>query len=139
MSERDAPAADEAVLYFPDGIPGFPDARRLVVSDLTEGGDGAFQLLTSPDDPALSMVVTVPWLFFPDYALDLDEADRAELDLDRPEDAVVFCAVTTDADRDEAYANLLGPFVVNGRTRTGRQVVLADAAQPLRAPLPLAG
>lgn len=138
MTDPEATAGD-GVLRFPDGIPGFPQAQRFVLRDLSESGDGAFQLLESVDDADLAMVVTVPWLFFPDYALELDDIDRHELGLERPEDAVVFCAVTTGEDGEAVYANLLGPFVVNARTRTGRQVVLADGSLPLRARLPLAG
>lgn len=131
--------AAEQSLYFPDGIPGFPGPRRFLLRDLSEDGNGAFQLLESVDEPDVSMVVTVPWLFFPDYAPEIDEVDRTELGLTEPEDAVVFCAVTMDGEHDIVYVNLLGPFVVNGQTRTGRQVVLRDDSQPLRAPLPLAG
>lgn len=131
---------DESTLEFPDGIPGFPAARRFVLTDLTEDEDGPFQLLQSLDDPALSMVVSVPWPFFPDYAPNIDDADRAELGLDDPEDAVVFCAVTADpedSDVGTVFLNLLGPFVINARTRRGRQVVLADPDQPARAPVAL--
>jgi flagellar assembly factor FliW len=137
MSEPE-PLASQT-LHFPDGIPGFPEAERFALTDLSEDGNGAFQLLESLDEPDLSMVVTVPWLFFPDYAPEIDDVDRTELGLDKPEDAVVFCAVTMGDERDVVYVNLLGPFVVNGRTRMGRQVVLRDDSQPLRAPLPLAG
>lgn len=133
------PASTESVLEFPDGIPGFPSARRFVLTDLTDAEDGPFQVLQSLDDPDLSMVVSVPWPFFPDYAPDLDEGDRAELELDDPEDAVVFCAVTADPDAGTFFLNLLGPFVVNARTRRGRQVVLADPEQPTRAPVALRG
>lgn len=136
---RPETAAEAAEVHFPDGIPGFPGARRFVLADLTEGGDGAFHLLESLDDPDLSMVVTVPWLFFPDYAPEIDEVDRTELGIRDSEDAIVFCAVTMDSAQEAAFVNLLGPFVVNAVTRVGRQVVLADDTQPLRAPLPLAG
>jgi flagellar assembly factor FliW len=38
-------------------------------------------------------------------------------------------------DNGAITANLLGPLVVNSRTRIGRQVVLNDSKHPLRAPL----
>lgn len=120
-------------LWFPEGIPGFAGARRFLLTDLTE--DRTFQLLQSLDDPELSMVVGMPWLFFPDYAPDLDDSEQQALDLERAEDAVVFCAVTADDDGDSLYLNLLGPFVVNARTRVGRQVVLDDPELPVRAPV----
>jgi flagellar assembly factor FliW len=132
----DTPAAgsDELpVLSFPDGIPGFPDARRFVLTDLTD--DGTFQLLEALDTE-LSMVVSVPWLFFPDYEPELGPEDQTELGIAEPQDALVFCSVTADDDSDDVlYVNLLGPFVVNATTRVGRQVVLVDQDLPVRAPI----
>lgn len=132
MTERDA---DLATLEFEDGIPGFPDARRFVLVEIVD--DGAFQLLQNVEDPDLALVVAVPWIFFPDYAPVLTDVDQAGLGIDRQEDAVVFCAVTIDSQAASAHMNLLGPFIVNVKTRQGRQVVLADQDFPLRAPLPL--
>jgi flagellar assembly factor FliW len=123
------------VLEFRDGIPGFPGSRRFVLTDLSE--DGSFQLLQSLDEEGVSMVVSVPWPFFPDYTPELGDSEQRELGLSAPEDAVVFCPVTLDSEASTVYFNLLGPFVVNTRTRQGRQVVLTDPRHPLRAPLVL--
>ena len=129
-------AEEPQVLRFDDGIPGFADAHGFVLSDLTE--DGTFQLLTCVEDPDLSLVVTSPWLFFPDYSLELPEADRRYLDIDRAEDTVVFCSVVADEDDDRLHLNLRAPFVANARTHTARQVVLDDEL-PLRATVPTEG
>lgn len=126
---------DEQYLEFDDGIPGFPDAHRFQLVELVD--DGAFQLLQNVDDPDLAIVVGVPWLFFPDYAPELTDVDQAGLGIEEEQDAVVFCAVTLDADRKSAHMNLLGPFIVNVKTRMGRQVVLTDQDYPIRALLPV--
>lgn len=122
-------------LRFADGIPGFGSLHRFQLLSL--GDDTAFQLLQCSDDPDVSMVVVVPWLFFPDYAIDLPEQDRQDLAIEQPEDAVVFSPVTLSAEERTVYVNLAGPFVVNPRTGEGRQVVLTDADHPLRAPISL--
>jgi flagellar assembly factor FliW len=134
-SRPSATPADEQALFFGDGIPGFPALRRFALVDLA--ADGAFQLLQSLDDPDVAMVVSVPWLFFPDYAPELGEADQRQLGIDAPEDAVVFCPVALDPEGETVHVNLLGPFVVNPRTKQGRQVVLSDPSLPLRAPVRL--
>jgi flagellar assembly factor FliW len=123
-----------AVLAFEDGIPGFADAHRFVLSDLTD--DGTFQLLASVDDPDVTIVVVSPWLFFPDYAPELPDADRRVLAIDDPGDAIVFCSVLVEDDRDELVVNLRAPFVANARTHAARQVLLDDVELPLRAPVP---
>jgi flagellar assembly factor FliW len=130
-----APPEVEQALFFGDGIPGFPGLRRFTLVELA--GDGAFQLLQSLDDPDVAMVVSVPWLFFPDYAPDLGEDEQRELGIDSPEDAVVFCPVVIDPAEETVHMNLLGPFVVNPRTKRGRQVVLADSSLPVRAAVKL--
>lgn len=121
---------DEQVLEFPNGIPGFASARRFLLTDLDEAG--TFQVLKCLDDPELEMVVCVPWLLFPDYQAELGDEEEEWLELERPEDAVVFCGVTVDPEERAFHVNLLGPFVVNTRTRRGRQVVLADSGYNAR-------
>jgi flagellar assembly factor FliW len=131
-TESDGPT----VLRFADGIPGFADAHGFVLSDLTD--EGTFQLLTSVDHPDLSLVVTSPWLFFPDYAPELSDGDQRVLGIERPEDVVLFCTVTAD-DTDALHLNLRAPFVANARTHAARQVVLDDDELPLRATVTTGG
>lgn len=125
-----ATVGEDQVLEFPEGIPGFPDARRFVLNDLDEVG--TFQMLQCLDDESLSMVVCVPWILFPDYQADIGGDEERHLGLEQPEDAIVFCGVTMDAEERAFHVNLLGPFVVNARTLHGRQVVLADSGYSAR-------
>jgi flagellar assembly factor FliW len=133
-TEETGPAAGDALL-FPDGLPGFPDLKRFVLIELRE--DGAFQELQSIDDPEVSMIVCVPWLFFPDYAPVLSDDEQEDLELETQADAVVFVPVTFDERLHQVSLNLLGPFVVNARTRRGRQLVLAESEYPVKAPISL--
>lgn len=122
---------EEKVIRFPGGIPGFPNRERFLLVELAP--EGAFLELRSVDDPDLAMLVTVPWLFFPDYAPTLSDEEQAELGIEKPDDATVFCAVSTDDEADVLHVNLLGPFVVNQQSRLGRQLVLAGTDYPSRA------
>jgi flagellar assembly factor FliW len=123
----------EKILFFPDGLPGFPELHRFLLVDFHE--DGIFQQLQSVDDSGVSMIVTVPWLFMPDYAPVLGDVEQAELELERAEDAIVFVPVSFDPDEKQVFLNLLGPFVVNGSTRRGLQVVLAGSEYSPRTPI----
>ena len=84
----------------------------------------------------MAMIVCSPWIFFPDYAPELSDADEEALDIRRPEDAIVFCPVTVEAP-DHAFVNLLGPFIVNANTHKGRQIVLVDTEYEVRTALPI--
>jgi flagellar assembly factor FliW len=132
---EDTPPSPAEALHFPDGLPGFPNLKRFVLIEFLE--DGAFQELQSLDDPEVSMIVCVPWLFFPDYAPILSDEEQHDLELHGQEDAVVFVPVTFDQEQRTVNLNLLGPFVVNSKTRKGRQLVLADSEYPARAPIEL--
>jgi flagellar assembly factor FliW len=125
-------ASMNGALIFDEGIPGFPEAREFVLSEIERGGD--FRIFQNLDDPDLAMVVAVPWLFFPEYSPELTDMEQSGLELESADDAMVFCSVAFDA--DGGYMNLLGPFIVNARTLRGRQIVLTDQDYPVRAVLP---
>jgi flagellar assembly factor FliW len=127
---------EDKVILFDEGIPGLPDCHRFVILDLAP--DSAFQVLQSVDSPEVSMIVTVPWLFFPDYAPELSDMEQASLAIGGPEDVALFCSVVLmPEEKDTVYVNLMGPFVVNPGTRRGCQFVLAGSGYPLRAPVKL--
>ncbi|MEA2592881.1 MAG: flagellar assembly factor FliW [Actinomycetota bacterium] len=127
---------ENKVILFDEGIPGLPECHRFVLLDLAP--DSAFQVLQSVDSPEVSMIVTVPWLFFPDYAPELSDVEQASLAIGGPEDVALFCSVVlTPDDKDTVFVNLMGPFVVNPGTRRGCQFVLAGSGYPLRAPVKL--
>ena len=127
----DSSALREREIRFPEGIPGFATARRFELIDLNDSSEAAFQLLKGIDAPAVSLIVTHPWLFFPDYAPEIDEQTQLELEITDAADAVVFCPVTIEG--DQVFVNLLGPFVVNTSSLHAKQVVLADSHWPIKA------
>lgn len=127
--------AEQDVLYFSDGLPGFPRSRNFSLVSMSE--ESPFQVLQSLDEADVSFIVTVPWLFFPDYDFELSELEQSELGITTVEETVVFSPVTLDAEQQRIYLNLLGPIVINSTTRQGRQVVLVDTDLPVRAAVEL--
>jgi flagellar assembly factor FliW len=125
--------APAAAVMFEDGLLGFPDARRFALIAADDGGD--LYWLQSLDEPSLAFLTTSPWTSFPDYEPDIPEPDRAALELDAADDASVLCLLTVDRDQEAVTANLLGPVVINLRSRHARQVVLHDQPWPIAAPL----
>jgi flagellar assembly factor FliW len=135
-SERlgDLEVADDKVLTFPGGLVGLPGDTRFVMIAIDDGE--AYRWLQSVDDPGLSFLTVIPWVFFPDYEPDVDDVTQQELGLKEAEDAIVLCTVTVrEGEPTSVTANLLGPLIVNAVSRVGRQVVLADSSYPTRAPL----
>jgi len=127
--------ADAVILDFVGGLPGFP-ADRTFQLEMLAPEYGPFLLMRSVTHTEICFVLTVAGSFFPDYAVTIDEQHVANLGLESSEDAIVFAIVTLG---DQATANLLGPVVVNRRTRAAAQVVQYEsgyrASEPL-VPLP---
>ena len=114
---------ETSVVEFPGGLIGFPDFRRYAMVAADDGG--FYTWLQSVDEPSLAFLAVVPAPFFPDFAPTIRDEDCGAIGLDDPGDAQLLCLVTV-AD-DAVTANLLGPIVLNVRTRLARQVVLNDA------------
>src|SRR5581483_2163908 len=93
---------DDAVIEFPDGLIGLPGTRWAMIAQ-TE--TSAFFWLHSVDDPSLALPVTMPWLFFSNYEVEVSDEDAAGLELDRPESADIFCVVRASENLEDFTVN----------------------------------
>lgn len=127
-------SADIPELHFRAGLPGFPGERRfaLVRWGATEG---PYSVLVDLDDNDVRFLVAPPALFFPGYHVDLDDQSVRLLDLQDADEALVLMIVTLGERPEDATANLLGPVVINTRTREGLQVVLPESGLSTKVPL----
>jgi len=122
------------LLAMTEALPGFPGHRDYVL--VTADGDGRLFWLQSmaPDGPRFLAVD--PGAYFPDYAPPLPAAVCADLGLDDPTQARLYCLVTVPAEGPAAAtANLRAPLVVNPANWRSTQVVLLDGGHPIRRPL----
>jgi flagellar assembly factor FliW len=128
------PSLDVPELHFAHGLPGFPGERRVA---LVRWGafEGPYSLMVDLDDPDVRFLVMPPYLFFPDYVVDIDDATAARVHLERAEDCLLLVIVTLAGKPEDATANLLGPVVINLQTREGVQAVLAESGYSTRTPL----
>lgn len=121
-------------LSFASGLPGFPGPRTFA---LVRWGasEGPYSVMVDLADPEVRFLVVPPATFFPDYAVELDDAVLDALRLDDAQDCLLLVIVTLGRRAEDATANLLGPIVINVRERTGLQAVLTDSAHSTRVPL----
>jgi flagellar assembly factor FliW len=119
-------------------LPGFPHVHRFRLSPWGPPGS-PYLLLRAVDDPDVGFVVVPPWVFYPDYEFDLDDASAERLGLSVADDAIVLAVVTLRDRPEAATLNLLGPIVVNRHTHDAAQVVLPTSSYSVRAPLAVAG
>jgi flagellar assembly factor FliW len=123
---------DDAVITFPDGLIGLPGTRYALIAQSEET---AFYWLHSVDDPAIALPVTNPWLFFGDYEVRVADEDAGKLDLDKAEQADIFCVVRAAERLEDFTVNLRGPLVVHAEAKVGRQVINDVDGYDVRQPL----
>ena len=126
--------AGETELTFGRGLPGFPGERRFTLVRWGDD-DSPYSLLVDLDAPELRFLVAPPSIFFPSYEVDLDDVTVANLDLRSAEEALLLVIISATDRAETATANLLGPLVINTRTRQGVQAILAESGYGTRVPL----
>ena len=89
--------------------------------------DSPFYWLQCVNDPELALVMINPLIFKADYDPPLPLSLHQELDIQNPGELSLFVIVTIPPGRpQEMTANMLGPVVMNPRSRRARQLVLDD-------------
>lgn len=123
-TDFDTPPSNEILL--PHGIIGFGSYKRAELLYLPDHLPFLWMKLHGVTDH-LHFVVIEPGGIVPDYQPELFDDDADALDLRMPSEAMILNIVTLRRqDPIEATANLIGPIVVNRRTRLGRQLVISN-------------
>ena len=115
---------EREVIRFPQGMVGFPDMTRYFMH--TDERVAPLAWLHSLDDGNLAFLVCDPFLFFPDYEVKVQLPPALRKQMGDPADLRVLAIVTIQTDFASSTVNLLGPLVINARTRNGWQVILED-------------
>jgi flagellar assembly factor FliW len=110
-------------ILFPSGIFGFEALKEYVMLDAEQQ---PFFWLQSTESAAAAFIMISPFLWRPDYELDLGDDELSDIGISSPETALVFSIVTIPPDGGPMTANLQGPVVINRDTRMGKQMILAD-------------
>ncbi|MCR4314996.1 MAG: flagellar assembly protein FliW [Planctomycetes bacterium] len=117
---------DENTIYeFPEGILGFPGARRYFLLENPSGGP--FLWLHAVDSPHLAFIVCDPLTFKPNYKVPVKSEDLENIQLTDIGKAVVLVILVVPEDPRKMTANLQGPVVLNVEMRLGKQLVITGA------------
>ncbi|MNN82214.1 Flagellar assembly factor FliW [compost metagenome] len=79
--------------------------------------------MKSLEDPNISFLLTSPFQWYQEYTLELDEALKKKLQLEKPEDTLVLCIVTIKGSLVSSTINLLAPLIINVNELMGTQYV----------------
>ncbi len=117
--------SEEAVVKVLGGLIGLAGSEKYII--IHNQDDSPFYWLQSVDDPELALVMVNPLMFKPDYDPPIPLSVSQELDVQAASELSVFVIVTIPAGNPRAMtANLLGPVIVNTRSRRAKQLVLDD-------------
>lgn len=110
----------------PQGLIGFKDYTRAELLYQPDHLPFLWMRLHGPTD-SIHFIVIEPGGLIPGYQLELFDEDAASLGLADPSEAMVLNIVTMRQQNPvEATVNLVGPIVVNRRTRAARQLVISN-------------
>lgn len=127
---------ENKIISMSRGLVGFPEKKRFCIIHHKE--NSPFFWFQSVDDPALAFVITNPWLFKPDYAVDLEIASRVMGWEQAGAAGFLECYVVVTIPQgspEKMTANLIGPLVINTKTREAVQIVLSDECYSHKYPL----
>lgn len=114
---------EDRIFHFADGLPAFEDEREFVILPFDD--DSPYSFLQSVATPKLAFLMTVPFVFFPDYEFVLEDDVMDALAIKGSEDMQIYTLVTIPGGNiKEMTANLMAPVVINKKTREAKQVVL---------------
>ncbi len=123
-TDIDVPPSNE--IQLPQGIIGFATYKRAELLYLPDHLPFLWMKLYSPTDH-LHFIVIEPGGIVPGYEPEIFDEDAEQLGIVDPSQAMILNIVTLRRQNPvEATVNLIGPLVVNRRTRLGRQLVISN-------------
>jgi len=127
---------EEKIITMLFGMLGFPDVKRFVILQHKE--NSPFFWYQSIDDPMLAFVIMSPFLFKPDYNVDVEnvlkEMSWNEEEKQNTLELYVVVNIPKGAP-DKMTANLIGPILINNKIHQAVQMVISDSPYTHKFPL----
>lgn len=130
---KDLVYSKEDVILFPEGIPGFEHSHKYVIASIPEYIP--FEWLVSVDAPELKFAIVNPLLFRPDYSPKILKEQLEDLEINQPDDILLYTVVTIKENPLESTANLIGPIIINRSKKIGKQIIIDDERYSVREPI----
>lgn len=126
--------SEEELIYFPDGLFGFPNLKYYIPLAFQKDSD-ALICLQSTESKRVSFIIMNPFLLYADYAPALSPEDKKLLNCS-DEDTVSYYVICVIHDSmDQSTVNLKSPIAVNTENRQARQIILDNPLYKFRHPI----
>ncbi len=126
----------DKIIDMPFGMLGFPDKKKFVILQHQE--NSPFFWYQSVDDPTLAFVITNPFLFKPDYEINLEGALK-EMSWNgdgKNDNLEIYIVVNIPKGLPHKMSgNLIGPILINNKVHQAVQIVISDSPYTHKFPL----
>lgn len=114
---------EDKIVHFENGIPAFEEEHEFLIIPYDE--ESPYVFLQSLSTPDLAFLMTIPFVFFPDYEFEIDDETLAKLGIRNQEELLIYVLLTLPGGKvGDMTANLMAPVVINTTNMQARQVVL---------------
>lgn len=129
LGELDIDAQD--IIRFAEGIPAFEEYKEYIIMPVSE--NSPFYYLQSVQEPELCLIIAHPFVFFPDYEIEISDEELQSLEVEEAGgDLAIYLILTIPDDFRLTTANLLAPIVINPKNRQAMQYVVVNAKYSTR-------
>jgi len=114
---------EEKIVHFAKGIPAFEDEHEFLIIPYDE--ESPYYFMQSLKSPELAFLITTPFIFFPEYVIEIDDETLEELQIKKQEDVMLYSLITIpNGSVRYMTANLLAPVVINTENMQAKQIVM---------------
>ena len=125
--------AEEKILSFERGLPGFSDCFRFTIISSEE--TDPFLWLQSLEEPDVALAVINPFRLFPDYAPVVNETDLERLGNPSDEDILALTVAVIPVKYENMTTNLVSPILINLKNNQAHQVIMENSSYQVREPI----
>lgn len=126
----------EKIIYFQDGIIGFPEMKNftLIANEEDEKSSNIYWL-QSVDEGGFALPVIDPLLVFQDYNPIVEEELLKPIGGIEEENMSVFATITIPEEVEQMTVNLKAPIIINLRTTKACQLIIDEDTYQVRYPI----
>ena len=121
---------EDKVITMERPILGFETLQRFCLIEMED--NRPFLWLHSVEDPGVAFLVFNPVVLFPDYRIEINSKEIAELEVREVTSVETYVVVTIPDNPRHMSANLQGPILINTENNKAKQLVLVNSPYKVR-------
>ena len=116
---------EDKIITMERPVLGFEKLKHFCLIEMTELAP--FHWMQSTEDPTVAFLVMNPVIFFPDYRIEINSQEIAELQVTDSASVETYVILTIQKEKSDISANLQGPILINTANNKGKQLVLVNS------------